>query len=88
VRECKDSTREWDESATRIAAVIANSQRVAHYAMAGHGTAAAFARCLKLSEIEGTFKRLLQKAVAMDARLSKLANGGWLSHGINHEAAE
>lgn len=88
VRECKDTTRIWDESATRDAAIIANAQRVSHYSIAGFGTAAAYAHILKLKDLETVFRRLLKLAVASDGRLSRLAQGTWLNPGINHEAAE
>lgn len=87
VRECKDTTKDWDESATRDAAIIANAQRVSHYAIAGFGTAAAFAHTLKLKEHESTFRRLLHTAVTADTKLSRLGRGGWFTPGINHEAA-
>lgn len=87
VRECKDSSSDWEDSATRDAAIIANAQRVAHYGIAGYGTGLACARCLKLGDAEKQFKSLLQRSVALDTRLSKLAVGGWFSPGINDEAA-
>jgi len=88
IRECKDSTAEWKDSATRDAAIIANCQRVVHYGIAGYGTAAAFARCLKLGDVEKLFQGLLKELIESDARLTKLAVGGWFSSGVNREAAE
>lgn len=88
IRECKDSTSEWEDSATRDAAIIANCQRVVHYGIAGYGTAAAFARCLKLGEAERLFQRLLKEVIESDTRLTKLAVGGWFASGVNSEAAE
>lgn len=87
VRECKDSSSDWEDSATRDAALIANAQRVAHYGIAGYGTGLAFSRCLRLGEAEKLFRKHLQRCVALDAHLSKLAVGGWFSPGINDEAA-
>lgn len=87
VRECKDSSSDWEDSATRDAAIIANAQRVAHYGIAGYGTGLAYSRCLKLGDAEKLFRKLLQRSVALDARLSKLAVGGWFSPGVNDEAA-
>jgi len=88
VRECKDTSVEWEDSATRDAAIIATAQRVAHYGIAGYGTGLAYSRCLKVGEAEKLFKALLQRSVALDALLSKIAVGGWFSPGINDEAAE
>lgn len=87
VRESKDTSSEWEDSATRDAAIIANAQRVAHYGIAGYGTGLAYARCLKEYDAARLFKALLRRSVALDARLSKLAVGGWFSQGINAEAA-
>lgn len=87
VREAKDSSSDWEDSATRDAAIIANAQRVAHYGIAGYGTGLAYARCLKEYDVARIFKNLLRRSVTLDSRLSKLAVGGWFSHGINDEAA-
>ncbi len=88
VRECKDTTQVWDESATRDAAIIANAQRVTHYSIAGFGTAAAFAHTLKLKDLEAVFRRLVKIAATSDSKLTRIAQGGWFTPGINDEAAQ
>ncbi len=87
VREGKDSTSEWKDSATRDAAIIANAQRVVHYEIAGFGTATEFARCLKCPDVAALLKELLRRSIANDGRLTKIATGGWFAPGINQEAA-
>ena len=87
VREGKASTSEWDDSATRDAAIIANAQRVVHYEIAGFGTAAEFARCLRRGKVAVIVKELLGKSSRNDSCLTRVATGGWFAPGINQEAA-
>jgi len=87
VREGKEVTADWEDSATRDAALIANAQRVVHYEIAGFGTAAEFARCLKRNKVAAILKELLQRSGDNDHRLDRIAMGGWFSEGINREAA-
>ncbi|MEZ0389781.1 MAG: ferritin-like domain-containing protein [Verrucomicrobium sp.] len=88
VREAKDAASDWGDSATLDASIISNAQRIAHYEIAGFGTARAFSRCLKLTEISEILQQLLGQAFRDDKDFSYIANGGWFSPGINHEAAE
>ena len=87
LREGKETTQEYESSAVRDAALIANAQRIAHYEIAGFGTARAFADQLDHSEIASLFKDTLARANSNDRALTKLATGSWLSAGINREAA-
>lgn len=88
IREAKDTSSDWGDSATLDASLISNAQRIAHYEIAGFGTARAFARCLKLSEVSEILQHLLERAFQDDKDLSYIANGGWFTPGINHEAAD
>lgn len=88
IREAKDTSSDWGDSATLDASLISNAQRIAHYEIAGFGTARAFARCLKLGEVAEILQHLLEQAFQDDKDLSYIANGGWFTPGINHEAAE
>ncbi|WP_051946497.1 ferritin-like domain-containing protein [Verrucomicrobium sp. BvORR106] len=88
VREAKDTSSDWGDSATLDASLISNAQRIAHYEIAGFGTARAFARCLKLGEVAEILQHLLEQAFQDDKDLSYIANGGWFTPGINHEAAD
>lgn len=88
VREAKDTASDWGDSATLDASIIASAQRITHYQIAGFGTARAFARCLKLPEVSEILQHLLGQAFQDDKDFSYIANGGWFSPGINHEAAQ
>lgn len=88
IREAKDTASDWGDSATLDASLISNAQRIAHYEIAGFGTARAFARCLKLGEVAEILQHLLEQAFQDDKDLSYIANGGWFTPGINHEAAD
>lgn len=87
IREVKDVAHDWGDSATLDASLISNAQRITHYQIAGFGTARAYARCLKLPEISEILQQLLGQAFQDDKEFSYIANGGWFTPGINHEAA-
>lgn len=88
IREAKDSSSDWGDTATIDAALISNAQRIVHYEIAGFGTAKEFARCLGLKTIHKQLHTLLQHAFQTDQSLTKIATGGWFSSGINDEAAQ
>lgn len=87
IREASETVRERGDTATMDATLIANAQRIAHYEIAGFGTTAEFARCLKLTRPAEILSNLTRTAKEHDRTLSKIANGGWFKSGINHEAA-
>jgi len=88
VREAKRSTGENADSATMDASIIANAQRVAHYEIAGFGTASAFARCIGQPEAATLLSDLAKRAGSTDQALTRIATGGWFKPGINQEAAD
>lgn len=57
------------------AAIIANAQKIEHYEICGYGTARAFARELKLAEVEHLLTQTLNEEYAADDRLTSLAVG-------------
>lgn len=87
IREVKRSACEIADSATMDACIIANAQRIAHYEIAGFGTASAFARCIGQTEACTLLSDLAKRAGSTDHALTKIATGGWFKPGINHEAA-
>jgi len=87
LREAKATTQEYESGSVKDAALIANAQRIAHYEIAGFGSAKAFAAQLKLGEIADIFGEMLKRAAASDKALTKIATGSWLSSGINSLAA-
>lgn len=87
LREAKGPSQEYDTGATRDAAIIAIAQRIAHYEIAGFGTARAFARKLRLDKVEELFSEMLERSCDNDTSLTKIATGSWFSGGINDKAA-
>jgi len=88
VREAKDHTTDWGDSATIDAALISNAQRIVHYEIAGFGTAKEFARSVGEKEASKILHDMLQKSFHIDQELTRLATGGWFETGINTEAAD
>lgn len=68
------------------AALIAAAQRVEHYEMAGYGSARSFANELGYKDIAKLLQDALNEEHNADKRLSRLAEGGFLSSGINKDA--
>jgi ferritin-like metal-binding protein YciE len=57
------------------AAIIASAQKIEHYEISGYGTARAFARELKLKEVEQLLEQTLNEEYEADDRLTELAVG-------------
>jgi ferritin-like metal-binding protein YciE len=68
-------------------ALIGAAQRVAHYQIAGYGTAHALAGELGLDTTSSLLERTLEEEGNANKLLTKLASGGRLSSGINRVAA-
>jgi ferritin-like metal-binding protein YciE len=68
------------------AALIAAAQRVEHYEIAGYGTARALAGELGLDTTKSLLDDTLDEEGHADKHLTKLAEGGLVSAGINREA--
>ena len=64
-----------DEDA-KDAAIIAQSQRMTHYAIAGYGTAAAFAQTLGYKDDVKKLKECLKNTYGGDKRMTKIATSG------------
>jgi ferritin-like metal-binding protein YciE len=69
------------------AALIAASQRVEHYEIAGYGTAATLAGLLDLDEAADILGQTLDEEQTADRLLTKIATGGMFRAGINQQAA-
>lgn len=67
--------KSFDDDDTRDAAIIAQYQRMAHYAIAGYGTLCAFARRLKLDEAHEALEHCLKKSYDGDRRMTEIATG-------------
>ncbi len=75
-------------SAVKDAALIAILQRLQHYKIAVYGTARTFARHLNCNKVVDlhNLQRALNEEGETDKKLTKLAEGGMFSTGINEEA--
>ncbi len=75
VREARaHAVREtFGSDAARDAVIITQYQRMAHYAIAGYGCAAAFARQLGLSDDGATLGTMLDAAYSGDQTMSEIA---------------
>ena len=71
----------FGDPAVRDASIISQAQRMNHYALAGYGTAAAFAKALGHTEDAAILKEHLGNIYSGDERLTKIAEGG-----VNREA--
>ncbi len=86
IRETNAALGDRGDTATIDANLIANAQRIAHYEIAGFGTARAFARCIGLRHVADVLGELNATAKKHDRALTLVATGGWFQTGINVEA--
>lgn len=70
----------------RDAALIAASQRVEHYEMAGYGVVRTFAKHLGETEAKKLLQTTLDEEGETDRQLTSLAEGGLFQDGINAKA--
>ncbi len=82
----KGTEREYVNGSVKDAALIANAQRIAHYEIAGFGTARAFAKKLDLDGIAGHFNDMANQSGEIDKEFTKIATGSWLTPGVNDDA--
>ena len=68
-------------------ALIAAAQRVEHYEIAAYGTARAIAGELGYDKVQSLLDATLAEEGSADKELTKLAEGGLISSGINADAA-
>lgn len=73
----------YGDEDTRDAAIIAQYQRMAHYAIAGYGTLRAYAARLGLDDDESRLRECLDNTREGDLRMTAIAEGG-----VNMAAAE
>jgi ferritin-like metal-binding protein YciE len=74
------------DSTVKDAALIGAAQRVEHYEIAGYGTARTYAKELGYDEMADLLQKTLDEESAANKKLTTLAEGSWLSSGINKEA--
>lgn len=74
IRAARDFSSSEAEAEVADAALIASAQRIGHYELAGYGTALALAHKLGFHELAVLLKRTLNEDLAMEQKLSQLAD--------------
>ena len=86
IAEGEEMARATGDPATRDAGLIGAAQRAEHYEMAAYGTARAHANELGYGDVADLLQKTLDNEGKTDELLTKLAEGGLLSRGINPQA--
>jgi ferritin-like metal-binding protein YciE len=86
IREGEEILQVQGDPDVKDAALIAAAQRVEHYEIAGYGTVVAYAKRLGHKGVAKTLGETLAEEEKTDKQLTKLAEGGMMSSGINKEA--
>jgi ferritin-like metal-binding protein YciE len=86
IEEGENLIAEPGDPSVKDAALIAAAQRVEHYEIAGYGTVRTFAKFLDFDEAEKLLQKTLDEEGSADHKLTKLAEGGMFSGGINKSA--
>lgn len=82
LEEGSEVLEDTDKGSIRDAALIAASQRVEHYEMAGYGAARDFAKLLGLSDVASLLEETLEEEKNADKKLTSIASG------VNKEARQ
>lgn len=75
IEEGRKSMKEEMDPEVMDAAIIACAQKIEHYEISGYGTAAAFARELRMTEIEKLLRQTLNEEYYADDLMTDLAVG-------------
>ena len=86
VKEGESIIKAQGDSVVKDAALIGAAQRVEHYEIAAYGTARTYAEELGYDDMANWLQETLDEEGATNKKLTKLAEGGWLSSGINQDA--
>lgn len=86
VRESEKVISEPGDPNVKDAALIAAAQRIEHYEISGYGTVRTFARLLDFDEAAELLDKTVNEEGAADKKLSKIAEGGIFTAGINKQA--
>lgn len=73
----------FGDPSVRDASIISQAQRMNHYALAGYGTAAAFAKALGHTDDAAVLQEHLRNIHSGDERLTKIAESGINRDAIN-----
>jgi ferritin-like metal-binding protein YciE len=87
IQEGEEIVSATGDPATKDAALIGAAQRAEHYEMAGYGTARAHAEELGMDRLAELLQESLDSEGDTNKALTRLAEGGLLTRGVNPEAA-
>lgn len=73
LEEGSEVLEDTDKGEVRDAALIAASQRVEHYEMAGYGAARDFAKLLGMSDVASILEQTLEEEKSADKKLTSIA---------------
>ena len=86
IQEVKDAIQKYEKSYLRDAALISQLQRIEHYEISVYGTLRTFAKELDLKEARDLLQETLDEEANADKTLTKIAEGGLISSGVNRKA--
>ncbi|MCA9972777.1 MAG: ferritin-like domain-containing protein [Anaerolineales bacterium] len=86
VQEGESAIQAQGDNVVKDAALIAAAQRVEHYEIAGYGTVRTYAKELGYDDVASMLQETLDEEGSANKKLTKLAEGGFLSRGINERA--
>lgn len=88
VKEGEEVIHQQGNDVLRDVGLIAAAQRVEHYEISAYGTAATLAKHLDLPVVMDLLRTTLDEEASADTKLTTIAEGGWITSGVNREAAE
>ena len=86
IREGNEIVQSVGDPGAKDAALIAAAQRAEHYEMAAYGTVRTYADHLGHDKVSDLLQKTLDEEGKTDKMLTRLAEGGIFSQGINKEA--
>ncbi|MBA3957016.1 MAG: ferritin-like domain-containing protein [Parachlamydiaceae bacterium] len=86
IEEGQEVIKSFQKSPVRDAALISKAQRIEHYEMAAYGSLRTFAQELDLDEAADLFQETLNEEGNANKTLTKIAQGGLLTTGVNQKA--
>jgi ferritin-like metal-binding protein YciE len=86
IKEGEHVIKTAGSTAAKDAALISAAQRVEHYEMAAYGSARTHANLLGYSDAANSLQKTLDEEGETNKKLTKLAEGGSLSEGLNEKA--
>ncbi|MCB0070566.1 MAG: ferritin-like domain-containing protein [Caldilineaceae bacterium] len=87
LKEGEDVIGTDGQSKAKDAALIAAAQRVEHYEMAAYGAARTHAEELGHSDAASTLQTILDQEGKTNEKLTSIAEGGFMSKGVNQQAS-